>query len=301
LSFRSRFLFILATVWTIFFVYTMRATRGVHPLYPLVPPDTQVIPQGTNENFRGRIQGELIWEGELPEAPLFLVPNVPLMPRNLAPQKNPHLPKVNADRLENGIVWLEGVDPQRSKKWDHPPLKVVAQGYQIETQTEERKSFFIGFVPVGSTIELVSVENEWASIRGRGAENFTVMLPQNGLPVRRTLGRKGWIELSSASGFYWARNWLFVLDHPYVTRSSPNGTFTLEGVPTGTYTLNVWHPNWQIVRIDKDPETGAPVRVEYAAPMRIQQRIKVEETGEPISLIIRMSAQDFPKGSSSSR
>jgi plastocyanin len=40
----------------------------------------------------------------------------------------------------------------------------------------------------------------------------------------------------------WMDAYILVTDHPYFTTTGKGGTFTLAGVPPGTYTLEVWHP-----------------------------------------------------------
>lgn len=39
----------------------------------------------------------------------------------------------------------------------------------------------------------------------------------------------------------WARAWLAVLPHPHATVTGPEGTFELDGLPPGTYTVELWH------------------------------------------------------------
>jgi plastocyanin len=41
----------------------------------------------------------------------------------------------------------------------------------------------------------------------------------------------------------WMEAWVVVTDHPYFAVTGPGGSFTLDNVPPGTYTLEVWHPN----------------------------------------------------------
>ena len=35
--------------------------------------------------------------------------------------------------------------------------------------------------------------------------------------------------------------WIIVIDHPYHDITGADGSFVLENVPPGTYTLEVWH------------------------------------------------------------
>lgn len=44
----------------------------------------------------------------------------------------------------------------------------------------------------------------------------------------------------------WTHGWLLVVDHPYFAQSAANGSFTIDGVPPGTYHLRAWHPAFGI-------------------------------------------------------
>ena len=39
----------------------------------------------------------------------------------------------------------------------------------------------------------------------------------------------------------WMRAYVGVLDHPYFAVTGPDGTFSLDGLPPGTYTVEAWH------------------------------------------------------------
>ena len=40
----------------------------------------------------------------------------------------------------------------------------------------------------------------------------------------------------------WMHAWLPVQDHPFFAVTAADGTFTITGIPQGTYTLEAWHP-----------------------------------------------------------
>ena len=40
----------------------------------------------------------------------------------------------------------------------------------------------------------------------------------------------------------WMHAWLPVQDHPFFAVTAADGTFTISGIPPGTYTLEAWHP-----------------------------------------------------------
>ena len=39
----------------------------------------------------------------------------------------------------------------------------------------------------------------------------------------------------------WMNAWIGVLDHPFYAVTTANGTFSLKGLPPGTYTIEAWH------------------------------------------------------------
>ena len=39
----------------------------------------------------------------------------------------------------------------------------------------------------------------------------------------------------------WMESYLFVLDHPFFAVTDGDGSFEIDGLPPGTYTLAAWH------------------------------------------------------------
>lgn len=60
---------------------------------------------------------------------------------------------------------------------------------------------------------------------------------------------------------------ILVFDHPYFTIPSADGTFTIEGLPAGTYQVSAWHErigeNTQTVRIDG----GRAAEIAFSLPV----------------------------------
>jgi hypothetical protein len=94
-------------------------------------------------------------------------------------------------------------------------------------------------------------------------------------PVTR-LYQPGFYELECSFGHPLERGYLIVAAHPYYALTSADGSFRLDGVPPGRYTLKVWHPGWtfairmpeQIARFAPH-ETSATVIVNPGATNRV--------------------------------
>jgi len=68
---------------------------------------------------------------------------------------------------------------------------------------------------------------------------FNVALPNQGQKITRPLKRTGLVRVEcDAHG--WMLGWIHVADNPYYAVSAKDGTFTLTGVPPGSYTLVAW-------------------------------------------------------------
>jgi hypothetical protein len=46
-------------------------------------------------------------------------------------------------------------------------------------------------------------------------------------------------------------------------------------VPAGQYDLVAWHPNWNIVRTERNPETARPSRLIFAPPLESSRPVFV--------------------------
>src|SRR5262249_39172772 len=140
---------------------------------------------------------------------------------------NPHAPAIDpATRaVKDAVVFLRGIDPRRSRPWDHPPVRVEMRDYLLVVRQGAAEGR-VGFVRRGDGVEMVSAQPAFHALQARGAAFFTLMFPDPGGPRTRRLGRAGVVELTSAAGHFWMRGHLFVDDHPYYARADAAGRFT---------------------------------------------------------------------------
>ena len=69
---------------------------------------------------------------------------------------------------------------------------------------------------------------------------FGFLQPVQGSKNRKLIEEPGLIRIYGESE-PWAFSWLYVATHPYFSVTAADGTFALENVPPGTYTLVTWH------------------------------------------------------------
>lgn len=228
----------------------------------------------------GEITGFVSWHRDVP------VPTVdPVLAITVRPDgsglDSRLVPLANAPRIDfasrgiaGAVVFLRGVDVARARPWDLPKVEVEFRDSQLVVKQGDRIGR-TGFVRRGDEFTMRSAEPVFHSLRARGATFFTLAFPDPDQPLARTLDKCGRVELTSAAGFYWQAADVFVCDHPYYTVSEADGRFHFANVPTGRYDLVAWHPNWEITRTERNPETSLPNRLIYAPPLEASRPVTV--------------------------
>lgn len=228
----------------------------------------------------GRIKGQVLWEGTVPRPKPFRAPVSPrseVKPGPFFDWPNPHAPHVDAAThgVEGAILTLTGIDPRQSKPWDKGPVRLELREYQIHFLQGDSQSG-IGIIQKGDSVELISRQNDFHSLRIDGPTLFTIPFPDPQCVVSRQFTESGLYELSSAAGYFWMRGYLVVMEHPYCVRTDSQGRFDLTQVPKGTYHLECWMPNWNVKSYDRDPETSNWSRIAFYRAMTLSQPVTVE-------------------------
>jgi hypothetical protein len=222
----------------------------------------------------GSVAGEVTWQGELPRAETiraWLSPEAGVQ----VTVPNPLVPDVDHGAVRGAVVFLRGVDARKARPWSHPNVTVVQEDYQIRIAQGDEMSQ-VGFVQRGGAIEMTSRQAVFHSLHLSGATYATIPFADADVVRRRVLDHAGLVELSSAAGYYWARGFVFVDDHPYYTRTDNSGHFVLDDVPEGEYEVVCWLPGWRETSHTRDPESALITRRQYEPALETVQRVCVE-------------------------
>ncbi|HYV36382.1 MAG TPA: carboxypeptidase-like regulatory domain-containing protein [Gemmataceae bacterium] len=194
---------------------------------------------------------------------------------------NPNAPVIDVESrgVAGAVIFLRKVDPSRARPWDHPPVSVEHADRRLYVVQGDNKTN-VGIVHQGDKISMVSREKIYNSLHADGAAFFTFPFPDADKPLTRALTNPGFVELSSAAGFYWMRAYLFVSEHPYVTRTDAKGNFELAQVPPGKYQIVCWLPNWNKKSQDRDPESSLVTRMFFQSPLEVERDVVVDANGE---------------------
>lgn len=65
--------------------------------------------------------------------------------------------------------------------------------------------------------------------------------PNGAAPIEKTFARSEILIPVKCNQHPWMKSYIGVTKHPFFAVSAPDGTFTIKGVPPGTYTVAAWH------------------------------------------------------------
>jgi hypothetical protein len=210
---------------------------------PVIDLGATFAPEST-----GTIQGRVTWQGELPMVPPFHVRSYldyVNASRLRGEYPNPHAPAIDPEMrgVRDVVVILRDVKHSPSKPWSHATVEVVTDAERL-TVSQGKQHGHIGFVRRGDRVGFLQRDTVYHALAARGAAFFTLPLVKPDRSTHRRLDKAGIVELSEGMGLFWRRAYLFVLEHPYVALSDQTGKFVLDHVPSGTYHVSAWLPNW---------------------------------------------------------
>jgi hypothetical protein len=245
----------------------------------------------------GTVEGRVRWRGAAPAIEQFCSPDRPMSPPPWGPNRawdNPLAPRIGPDGgVAELAVFLRGVDPERSRPWDLPPVRVEQRDHRYHVLQGNDDSR-LGFVRRGEAVAMVSRDAAIYKLRARGADFFTLAFIEPHRATLRRLARPGVSELQSGAGHVWMRAFLFVDDHPYYARTNAEGRFRLTQVPAGDYELVVWAPNWREQLRERDPTSTLTSRLTFRPPVEVVRRVTVRP-GPAAVLECELSVDLFAK------
>lgn len=98
-------------------------------------------------------------------------------------------------------------------------------------------------VMVGQSLEIRNSDPVLHNIKAVPTANrgFNISQPQAGMTTTRTFSAPEVMVPLECNVHGWMNAWVGVTDHPFFATSGADGTFTISGLPAGTYQLEAWH------------------------------------------------------------
>jgi plastocyanin len=97
-------------------------------------------------------------------------------------------------------------------------------------------------IPVNTVLTVLNsdpiLHNVHASLGASTVFNYA--MPLKGQKIPKKLSKSGFVKLK-CDVHSWMNGAIAVMDNPYFAVTDENGSFTIDNVPPGSYTLAVWH------------------------------------------------------------
>ncbi|MBI2923863.1 MAG: hypothetical protein HYY18_22625 [Planctomycetes bacterium] len=153
--------------------------------------------------------------------------------------------------VRNAVVWLRGV--ASGKAWAESEIVLDQAGCVYVPH--------VAVVGVGRPIKFVNsdpvIHNVNTFPKNNPPLNVSLLPKGQGKPVTRSLKLEDEIKVT-CDAHKWMGAWLIVRDSPYYAITGPDGSFAIEGVPAGTFTVVVWHETLKSIEKTVSFRSGTP-------------------------------------------
>ncbi|MCH8852553.1 MAG: c-type cytochrome, partial [Planctomycetes bacterium] len=224
----------------------------------------------------GLISGRVIWTGG--EVPNDHLPVAPDFRSTCCPnQATKPLDRIRVDERTGGVrdcvVYLAGTVKMPPFPASKQPLEIAIRNCQFDRR--------VSLVPRGGRVRFVNDDDLAHNIRGRAGQMllWSKNLFERGSTADLEVDKLGIIQTRSGSGFDWMDNYIWVVDHAGYALTDEEGSFTLEGIGPGEYTLHVWHPGIHMTTAGASGESAGPA-VNFSPPMVVGGEISVQGAHE---------------------
>ena len=207
----------------------------------------------------GSIQGSVQFSGDLPEVDMEVIgkDNAVCGDGEIAP--NPI--SVSSDgALQNVIVFLD--DVQSGKAWPEKEYKLD----QLKCRFEP----YIQVIPKGADLVISNSDpvlhnvHPYEQVGDKRRTLFNLAQPKLGqVNTKAIKTRRGEVVELSCDAHSWMSGWMYVLEHPYFAIVGEDGSFTIDNVPPGSYTLKAWHPVLQLQEQSVDVDANGSVSASF--------------------------------------
>lgn len=175
--------------------------------------------------------------------------------------------------LRNSVVYLKGIEAGKNFMLPaapptlnqvhcdfQPHVQLVAPHSSIKITNEDNILHSVHAYQFGTDSKFVLYPN---SITSPAKTLFNVAMVASRKEGFQQLGNPGIVKVVCDAGHYWMTAYLVVMQHPYYAKVKLDGSYRIEDVPTGTYTLVSWHEYFGTKEQKIQVRSNQPVLVNF--------------------------------------
>lgn len=101
-------------------------------------------------------------------------------------------------------------------------------------------------VMVNQPVEILNSDSTLHNVHAVGEKNkgFNLGMPIKGMKLKKSFGEPEVMVKMKCDVHPWMNAYIGVLPHPFYAVSGEDGTFKIENLPAGTYTIETWHEKY---------------------------------------------------------
>jgi hypothetical protein len=198
-------------------------------------------PTATDEANAGSLTGKVSFTGDKPVMKNISMDATPACARaHTTAQKSQEVVVNGNGTLKNVFVWVKAGLPD--KQWAAPTgaVKLEQKGCMYEPHV-------LG-VMTNQEIEIVNGDPTNHNIHPQPKDNreWNESQPPGGENKKKTFARQEVMISVKCNVHPWMRAYIGVVSHPFFAVTGEDGTYTIKGLPPGTYTLEAWHERYPV-------------------------------------------------------
>ena len=182
-----------------------------------------------------KLTGTVDFDGVIPDDSVIQLPADQI---GCGPSITDHRVDHTGTRIGGAVVWITDIRTGKSL-----PMERRFEITNEDCALNPRVQAVIAPGTLNVASEDVAMHRDRIINVGTGELEGVAPFNDNGeiVPFDRVLDTTEQLEITCEL-HPWAKAWILVFDHPYFATSEKNGSFSIDGIPPGTYHVKAWHP-----------------------------------------------------------
>jgi plastocyanin len=222
------------------------------------PAETTPAPPAVDTSKTGKVAGKVTLEGSAPaQQPIQMAADPNCARLHSTPVTTQFVVVGEGGGLANSFVYLKS-----GVQGDFPP---PSDPVVLDQQGCTYHPHVMG-IQVGQPLEIVNSDETLHNIHAMPKTNkeFNIGQPVKGLKTQRTFDAPEVMVPFKCDVHKWMNSYAGVLEHPFFAVSGEDGSFEIEGVPAGSYTVEVWHEQFGTKEMNVTVAEGATAEASFS-------------------------------------